>query len=411
MSTPNPAPERIETSLQRRPEELLKRLTDFDPRRLPVISLYLDGRVDENGKHDFGPFVRKELTGRARTYRAESAERASFDEDFRRIERFLENEVRPSAQGIAIFACAGANDFFEIGEFDATFNRHQLFVSDRPHLYPLARLIDQYRRYAVVLADTNRAKIMVFASGQALNRKEVENVKTKRTQVGGWSQSRYQRHMENYHLHHAREVIDVLERTVRDEAINSVILAGDEATVIPILREQMSKELSEKVIDVLSLGIDTPEHELFEQSLAAFRRHDTLSDMEKVERLMNEYRADDLGVAGVAETLAALSNGQAEEMLITKSAGDLKYDEAEVTNVLKTYGDTPAKLDHRTIADELIRRATELSSARVTFIEDSSLLESVGGVGAFIRYRVSADSAAPYEQSGVVSKSEALVEA
>ena len=98
---------------------------------------------------------------------------------------------------------------------------------------------------------------MVFAAGQALNRKEVENVKTKRTQVGGWSQSRYQRHMENYHLHHAKEVIDVLERTVRDEAIDSVILAGDEATVIPILREQMNKELSEKVIDVLSIWEST----------------------------------------------------------------------------------------------------------------------------------------------------------
>ena len=409
MSSPNPAAERKpQTS---RPEELLNRLLEFDSSELPVISLYLNGQANEHGKHDFGPFIRKQLAGRARTYAPHSRARESFDEDFVRIERFLENDFRSSTQGLAIFACAGAQDFFQAGQFEVPFERHQLFVYERPHLYPLARLIDQYRRYAVVLADTNRAKIMVFAAGQALNRKEVENVKTKRTQVGGWSQSRYQRHTENYHLHHAREVIDILERTVRDEAINSVILAGDEATVIPILREQMSKELSEKVIDVLSLGIDTPEHELFEQSLEAFRRYDTLSDMEKVERLMNEYRADDLGVAGVAETLAALSNGQAEEMLITKSAGDLKYDEAEVTNVLKTYGDIPAKLDHRTIADELIRRATELSSARVTFIEDSSLLESVGGVGAFIRYRVSADSASPYEQSGVVSKSEALVEA
>ena len=408
MSSPNPAAEKPQTS---KPEELLNRLLEFDSSELPVISLYLNGRANEHGKHDFGPFIRKQLAGRARTYAPHSRARESFDEDFVRIERFLENDFRSSTQGLAIFACAGAQDFFQAGQFEVPFERHQLFVYERPHLYPLARLIDQYRRYAVVLADTNRAKIMVFAAGQALNRKEVENVKTKRTQVGGWSQSRYQRHMENYHLHHAKEVMDLLERTVRDEAINSVILAGDEATVIPILREQMSKELSEKVIDVLSLGIDTPEHELFEQSLEAFRRYDTLSDMEKVERLMNEYRADDLGVAGVAETLAALSNGQAEEMLITKSAGELKYDEAEVTNVLKTYGDTPAKLDHRTIADELIRRATELSSARVTFIEDSSLLESVGGVGAFIRYRVSADSASPYEQSGVVSKSEALVEA
>jgi len=409
MSSPNPAAERKpQTS---RPEELLNRLLEFDSSELPVISLYLNARANEHGKHDFGPFIRKQLAGRARTYAPHSRARESFDEDFVRIERFLENDFRSSTQGLAIFACAGAQDFFQAGQFEVPFERHQLFVYERPHLYPLARLIDQYRRYAVVLADTNRAKIMVFAAGQALNRKEVENVKTKRTQVGGWSQGRYQRHMENYHLHHAKEVMDLLERTVRDEAINSVILAGDEATVIPILREQMSKELSEKVIDVLSLGIDTPEHELFEQSLEAFRRHDTLSDMEKVERLMNEYRADDLGVAGVAETLAALSNGQAEEMLITKSAGDLKYDEGEVANVLKTYGDTPAKLDHRTIADELIRRATELSSAQVTFIEDSSLLEPVGGVGAFIRYRVSADSAVPYEQSGVVSKSEALVAA
>jgi len=413
MSTPNPAPERIETSLQRRPEELLKRLIDFDPRRLPVISLYLDGRVDENGKHDFGPFVRKELTGRARTYRAESAERASFDEDFRRIERFLENEVRPSAQGIAIFACAGANDFFEVGEFDATFIRHQLFVSDRPHLYPLARLIDQYRRYAVVLADTNRAKILVFATGATSERKEVQNVKTKQSRAGGWTQSRYQRHMENYHLHHAKEVIQILDRTVREEDINNVILAGDEATIIPILREQMSKELAEKVIDTLSLPIDTPDHELFEESLRAFRRHDTLSDLQKVERLMNEYRADDLAVAGVSETLVALSNGQVEEMLITASANDLKYDEADAKKVLQAYGSDVSQLtiSNCAIADELVRRANETSSARITFIEDASLLEPIGGVGAFIRYRISEEPAAPYEQADAVATSEALTEA
>src|SRR5207248_2792433 len=175
-------------------------------------------------------------------YDTHSAARASFEEDFVRIARYLENGLRTEASGVAIFACSGAKDYFEVGQFAAPFERHRLFVHDRPHLYPLARLIDQYRRYAVVLADTNRARIFVFAAGRALNRKEVENVKTKRTQVGGWSQSRYQRHMENYHLHHAEEVMDLLEQTVRDEAINSVILAGDEATVIPILREQMSKE-------------------------------------------------------------------------------------------------------------------------------------------------------------------------
>ena len=44
---------------------------------------------------------------------------------------------------------------------------------------------------------------------------------------------RYQRHTENYHLHHAKEVIEKLDRLVREERIEHVILAGDEETIIP----------------------------------------------------------------------------------------------------------------------------------------------------------------------------------
>jgi peptide chain release factor subunit 1 len=394
------------------PEGLMQRLLEFEKAAVPVVSIYLDARADQHGRDNFLPWVHKQLTERGRTFEAHTPARASFEEDFVRIMRFLEDGVNPAAQGLAIFACSGASDYFEIGQFAAPFERNRLFVFDRPHLYPLARLIDEYRRYVVVLADTNRARISVFAGGRAVDQKGIANVKTKHAKVGGWSQARYQRHEENYHLHHAKEVIDTLARIVRSEGIENIILAGDEETVIPLLRGQMPKELSDKVIDVLSLGIDTPEHELLSESLDAFKRHDTLSDQEKVQRLLNEYRADDLGIAGVPETLAALSNGQVEEMLITRTVSNLEYDEAEVKKVLAAYtvdGVVPVEIDSRVVADELIRRAEQLSSARVTFIEDESLLEPIGGVGAFLRYRITADNAVPYEQGGVVSPAEALV--
>jgi peptide chain release factor subunit 1 len=376
------------------PERLMQRLLRFENAAGPVISLYLDGRADQHGHQNFLPWVRKQLTERGRTFETHSPLRASFEEDFVRIVRYLENGMRADAQGVAIFACSAARDYFEVGQFAAPFERNRLFVYDRPHLYPLARLIDQYRRYAVLLADTNRARIFVFAAGRSVEKEEVENVKTRHTKVGGWSQARYQRHMENYHLHHAKEVVDLLARVVRDEGIEQVILGGDEQKVIPLLRQQMTKELSEKVIEVLSLGVDTPEHDLLDQSLDAFRHHDTLTDQQKVERLLNEYRADDLGVGGVAETLAAVSNGQVEEMLIAATAAKLEYDEAEVKKVLAAYtveGVVPVEIDHRVVADELVRRAEQLSSARVTFIEDEHLLEPIDGVGAFLRYRIADD--------------------
>jgi len=379
----------------------MQRLMRFENTSAPVISLYLNGRADQHGRRNFLPWVRKQLTERGRTYETHSRLRASFEEDFVRIVRYLENGLRADAEGLAIFACSAVRDYFEVGQFAAPFERNRLFVYDRPHVYPLARLIDQYRRYAVLLADRNRARIFVFAAGQPVETETIRNVKTKHTKVGGWSQARYQRHLENYHLHHAKEVVDLLERVVREEGIEQVILAGDEETVIPILRDQMPKEVAAKVIDVLSLGIDTAEHELLDESLNAFRRHDTLTDLQKVERLLNEYRADDLGVGGVIDSLAAVSNGQVEELLITTAPANLDYDEDEVKKVLAAYtvdGVVAVEIDRRVVADELVRRAEQLSSARVTFIEDENLLEPIGGVGGFLRYRIADESAAAYAQ-------------
>jgi peptide chain release factor subunit 1 len=394
-------------------EHLVEKLAAFEPQDdLPVISLYLNTQADEHGRHNFHIFVRKQLPERAKTYEPGTPERESLDADLVRINRYLEQNVRNSTQGIAIFACSVANNFFEAVQLEAPIDDNRLFIYDRPHLYPLVRLLDQYQRLAVVLADTNAASIFVFALGQAIKRQELQNVKTKRTQVGGWSQMRFQRHVDNYHLHHAKEVVERLERLVRNERIEHVMLAGDEATIIPLLREQMSKELLDKVVDVLSLGIETPESELLQESLNSYRRYNSLSDMEKVDHLLNEYRADGLAVAGVPQTLAALSNGQAEELLIAASASNLQFDGDEVKKVLNVYnsdGELPATLDQRTVADELIRRATQLSAARITFIEDQSVLKNVGGVGALLRYRISDENAAPYEQGRVVSTAEALL--
>ena len=372
--------------------DLLERLAAFEPTDLPVISLYLNAQPDERGRDSFGPFVRKEFGERARTFEPHTPQRESFDRDTERITSYLEQEVRPSANGIAIFACAGANDFFEAAQLDAPIERNRLFIYNQPHLYPLARLMDQYPRYAVLLADTNSARIFVFGRGRTVETEEVKSVKTKRSQVGGWSQMRYQRHLENYHLHHAKEVVDTLDRIVREDAIEQVILAGDETKIIPLLREQMPKQLADKVIDVLNLNINTPEHEVLEETMNALRAHEAEADAEKVKRLIDDYRAGGLAVVGVEDTLAALNNGQVEELFLNASMRGIRYNELEVLQVMEAYasatGTPPDSSEKRIVVDDLIKAAQQVSSARLTFIEDESLLAKFGGVGASLRYRI-----------------------
>ena len=379
----------------------LDRLAAFEPAPYPVVSLYLNTQPGQTGRDQYHTFVRKELSDRARTYADNSPERESLDRDIEQILKYLENEVNPSANGVAIFACS-AGELFEAVQLGAPIDQHWLYIGDQPHLYPLARLESQYPRYAAVLADTNTARILVFAFGELVTSREVRGVKTKRTSQGGWSQARYQRHISNFHLQHAKDVVEALERVVQQEGITQILLAGDEV-ITPQLRGQMPKHLADKVVDQLRVDTHAPLHEVLEASLESMRRIDQQTDREKVEAAVNGYRAGGLGVVGPDDTLDALVKGQVDELLITADVRELQGVAAGASRSAAAATDTAimepavetatageaAQADPRDvrIADELITKARQTSAA-ITFIEDAELLTAYGGVAALLRFRI-----------------------
>src|SRR4030095_7336632 len=125
----------------------METLAALEPSPFPVISLYLSLAPNQNGRESYEQFVRKVLSDRARALPAESPERESVERDAERIRQYLDSEKQPSWQGIAIFACSGA-DLFETIPLETPFDDHWMFVGSSPHLYPLAKLVDTYPRYA-----------------------------------------------------------------------------------------------------------------------------------------------------------------------------------------------------------------------------------------------------------------------
>lgn len=379
----------------------LSRLAAFEPSPYPVISLYLNTQPDQRGRDNFQAFVRKELKARAQTYPQRSPEREMLEKDKERIAAYLETELRPSANGVAIFAC-DAGELFEAVQLDAPVEGHWLYVGDQPHLYPLARIASQYPRYAVVLADTNRARILVVAHGGVQREMPIEGVKTRRTTQGGWSQARYQRHVENYHLHHIKDVIEALEQIVARDGIEQIVISGD-PVVIPLFREQLPKPLAEKVVDEISLGSDADKDVVLKASLETLKEADARTDREKVDAAVGAYRAGGLGVVGPDATLLAITNGQVDELLIAASLDGIEglrgtraaqmaiANDASIAEpaVEPSMAGEAASADAGTVrlADELVTRAHQ-TAARICFIEDSTLLEPYGGVAATLRYRI-----------------------
>lgn len=347
--------------------ETLDRLARIEPAPFPVISLYLNAQPDARGKDHYAPFLKKEFRGRMDELKPRSAERESFEKDVERIERYLAEEVRPSANGIAIFACS-ASDLFEALQVDAPIERNRLTVGDRPHLAPLARVVDRYPRHAVVLSDTNAAHIYVFGRGRTIGREDLSSPKMSRTDAGGWSQMRYQRHVDNLHQHHAKELVETLGKIVAEDRVDRIFLAGDDV-IVPLLRSELTKELEQKVVAVLRLDIRTPEDEVKAAAAEALSVHEAKLEAERVEQLVGEWRAGRLAAAGPRDVLEALENGQVEELLMSRAFAEADGNGAETSP-----------------ADDLTWRAIA-TSARVRFVENSELLAETGGVAATLRYK------------------------
>ncbi len=344
--------------------EQLDRLAEFEGTTAPFISLYLNAQPNDRGRDDFGAFLRSELHGRAASYQLDTPARDSIDRDIQRIEAYIASEIKPAANGVAIFACAAADDFFEAVQLEAPIDEHRLFISDRPHLYPLAQLDSRYPRCAAVLCDTNRARIFVLALARVEQEHELTGTKTRRHSMGGWSQARYQRHIDNYHQQHVKEVSDTLTRIVRDEKIEAVALFGD-AIAIPMLKEELPKDVQDLVIESSNLATGSTRTVVIEKMLEVLDRHNIATDQQKVEEVLGAWRAGGLGVAGEKDVKRALDNGQVDELLITAPGQPLSAE----------------------TIDAFVAQARN-TSATVTVIEDVNLLSTVGGVAALLRYKV-----------------------
>ena len=367
-------------------------LAALEPSPFPFISLYLSLAPNQNGREDHRQFVRKVFKDRVAAFADESPERQSLQQDAERIREYLESEVPPSSNGLAIFASAGA-EFFEAIPLEAPFDNHSLFIGSVPHLYPLAKLIDTYPRYAAVMLDTNKARILVFSMAATERDEKIQNEKTRRSQKGGWSQARYQRRAENFHLQHVKEVVETLDKIVREESINHIVVAIEEVAV-PLFNEQLPKHLAEKIVDTVALERHAGGSNILETTLASLREKDAETDAEKVEQLLDAWQSGGLGVAGPEATLTAFQMGQVDELIITASPELLKPvqklpDDAAPGDVQADTSAPQGTADENQLklADELVTRANQ-TAARIRFIEDGNLLAGIGGVGALLRFRI-----------------------
>jgi peptide chain release factor subunit 1 len=205
---------------------------------------------------------------------------------------------------------------------------------------------------------------------------------------GGWSQGRYERHIENIVEQHLREVADTLDACVRRLRGVPIVLVGAEE-----VRSEFEELLSKEARDCFAGWASAEAHADGKQLLEAARPVLDEWWRKREEALLERWREEagkhGRAAAGWEDTLEAASDGRVELLLVQDGIDRPAYECPQCGRAQTTDGSCP--LDGTTMVSrengvDLAVHKTLAHGGTIHVIRDRQDLEPVGGVAALLRF-------------------------
>ena len=357
----------------------MRRLADQTSTDAPILSVYVDIRPEAHGER---PGERQELvrvrdglSAIQRTLAPHTPARVSFDADRERIEHLLDGgdgldrallsdgDDLVDLEGVAIFACNHIGLWEAVGS-QAPFDI-QVIAGPTAELFQLARFLDGNESAVVAIVDSNTCRLFVTRRGRLVELPGPDDSpdEHRRPDVGGWSQARFQRHVDMQDQRFAKEAADAIERLVQQEKAEHVLIAGHERAV-GFLEPELSEAVRPLVEHITRMEMRASAEDVHNEFLPLLAALEEADAMDVADRAVAGTLAGGLGVTGIEDTLQALEFGQVDELVL----------------------DETAPIDEELRA-ELIRQAA-LTDARVEILHEHEGLSRAEGIGATLRFRI-----------------------
>ena len=367
---------------------LLRKLADWSADGVPITSLHLD--VDGRravGRGDY--LTRLEPLLKSLNLNGWDRERrASVAGDLDRIRRYVREEFdRSGVRGLAIFS-ASASGLWETVQVARPL-RDRIEVGSRPNLLPLEVVLESLETFCVALVDRERARVFVVEGDRAEEVEEFKDDVPGRHDQGGWSQSRYQRHIEEHVHRHLKRTAEVLRAVQERRPFDHLVLGGAEELVAELERE-LHDYVSRRIVDRTPMPISTSAAAAVAHCQELERLREASREAEALSRLVSEVEGrTGRAVAGLADTLAALEAGRVDTLVVDArfhaegvrcpACGHLDLREGPCA-ACGTETTGVERLEEVTVEEALRRRC------RVETVGSAPSLDSLGRIGALLRF-------------------------
>jgi peptide subunit release factor 1 (eRF1) len=354
----------------------------------PFLSLYLDWKPDGTGQRQAPRIVEQELHRIAAQLNLHGDAREHFKADHTRILEYLQRDAPSDAQALAIFACQALGVWVDLPLYASVETE---IAEDRyPHLFKLARVLDDYEAYAIVLAEGQEARILLISYDDIRQVGATEAPeKIKRFDQGGQAQMLFQRRTDNLIKAHTKDIADELSKIMTQHDVRHVVVAGNDA-IKGMVMDSLTEPIREKLVDYIHLEPDADVQTIMEALAPLMRQVEHEQEVAAVAELEEQHYPAGLGVAGISSTAQALSKGQVRMLLMR---GDFAGSGGECPNCgsLRAGRRETCPYDGAELRPINLREAFTAHAIRqnaaIEIIEDSDYLGQHENVGALLRYR------------------------
>ncbi len=275
----------------------------------PVLSVYLNTDPME-GNADF---YRLRLRSMLKD--------VALVDDVEAIYQFMEHEYDWSGRSLAIFSCA-SNNFFRSYALAIPL-RSRVRESDRPHVKPLADLLDSYGGYGVVLVDKQGARFFHFHLGELQEQDGMLGESIRHTKRGGGSQATGRRGGSAGQTDYVEEAT---ERNMRDAAefaihffaeknIRRILIGGTDDNVA-LFRNLLPKAWQSLIIGTFPISMVASHTEVFQRAMQVAEGAERQREAQLVQKVVTSSAKGKGGVVGLQQTLDAIREGRVQTLLI-----------------------------------------------------------------------------------------------
>ena len=244
-------------------------------------------------------------------------EKQALRKDFDRIRRYFTDEFdRDGARGLAVFAAGLDNAWTALPLSESV--PDGIKVGRQFYLAPLVPLVGRGEGALVAAVNRERGQIYRLRGGRLVDLADRSEEQPRRHDQCGWSQARFQRHVDELAAEHMRTVAEELNRQVRRLHRPSIVVACAEE-----YRSEFEELLSQEARAALAGWVNAEAHagpaELLERARPVLEGWLARQEESTLERWREEAGRNGRAAAGWEQTLEAASDGRVECLLFDES--------------------------------------------------------------------------------------------